>query len=113
MTKLHDSRLNRHQPLQLQGWRANCDIQVIVDSQACLEYFVKYTSKGEKASAVVKNAFTNVVHKISDISDIQSIFKQIMIKSAGQRDYSIQEVLHHLLSLKCVSATHVSCNSIS
>lgn len=67
----------------------------------------KYTSKGEKASSVLNNAFTNVISKIPDTSDIQNIFKQIiMIKSVGQRDYSIQEVMHHLLSLKRVSATH-------
>jgi len=30
VTKRNDSRLNRHQPLQLQGWRANCDNQIIV-----------------------------------------------------------------------------------
>ncbi|CAB4043570.1 Hypothetical predicted protein, partial [Paramuricea clavata] len=27
VTKRNDSRLNNHQQLQLQGWRANCDIQ--------------------------------------------------------------------------------------
>lgn len=31
ITKRNDSRLNNHQRLQLQGWRANCDIQVIID----------------------------------------------------------------------------------
>lgn len=30
VTKRNDSRLSRHQPLQLQGWRANCDIQIII-----------------------------------------------------------------------------------
>ena len=105
VTKRNDSRLNRHQPLQLQGWRANCDIQIIVDYQACLEYLVKYASKGEKASSVLNNAFTNVVQKLTDVSDIPSSFKHIMMKSVGQRDYSIQEVMHHLLSLKCVSST--------
>ena len=106
VTKRNDARLNRHQPLQLQGWRANCDIQIVVDYQACLEYLVKYASKGEKASSVLNNAFTNVVQKLTDVSDIPSSFKQIMIKSVGQRDYSIQEVMHHLLSLKCVSSTY-------
>lgn len=61
VTKRIDPRLNRHQPLQLQGWRANCDIQIVVGYQACLEYLVKYASKGEKASSVLNNAFTNVV----------------------------------------------------
>jgi hypothetical protein len=31
VTKRNDSRLNNHQRLQLQGWRANCDIQVVID----------------------------------------------------------------------------------
>lgn len=103
VTKRNDSRLNRHQPLQLQGWRANCDIQIVIDYHACLEYLVKYTSKAEKASSVVKNAFTNVVNKINDTP---SALKQIMLKTVGQRDYSIQEVMHHLLSIKFVSATN-------
>ena len=72
---------------------------------------MKYTSKGEKASSVINNAFTKVISKISDTSDIQNVLKQIMIKSVGQRDYSIQEVMHHLLSLKCVSATHKVVNA--
>ena len=38
VTKRNDTRLNNHQRLQLQGWRANCDIQIIVDYYSCLEY---------------------------------------------------------------------------
>ena len=50
VTKRNDPRLNRHQRLQLQGWRANCDIQIVTDYYACVEYLVKYTSVlgGEK-----------------------------------------------------------------
>ena len=54
-------------------------------------------------SSVVKTAFTNVVKKMTDTSDADSIIN----KTVGQRDYSIQEVMHHLLSLTFVSATHV------
>ena len=111
VSKRNDSRLNRHQALQLQGWRANYDVQIIVDYQVCLEFLVKYTSKGEKTSSVVNNAFNTVVQKLSDTSDIHNSFKQTMIKSLGQRDYSIQEVMHHLLSLKCVSATYEVINA--
>ena len=48
VTKRNDSRLNNHQRTQLQGWRANCDIQVIIDYHSCLEYIAKYASKAEK-----------------------------------------------------------------
>ena len=66
---------------------------------------MKYTSKGEKA-CVLNDAFTNVVQNISDKNDIHSTFKKIIVKSVGQRDYSVQEVMHHLLSLKCISTTY-------
>ena len=58
VTKRNDNRLNNHQRLQLQGWRANCDIQVIIDYHSCLEYIAKYASKAEKISSVAKEAFT-------------------------------------------------------
>ena len=41
VTKRNDSSLNSHQRLQLQGWGANCDIQLVVDYQACVEYLAK------------------------------------------------------------------------
>lgn len=109
VTKRNYSRLNCHQRLQLQGWRANCDIQIVIDYHACLEYLVKYTSKAEKASTVVKNspmAFTSVVNKMNETSDTPGALKQVMLRTVGQRDYSIQEVMHHLLSIKFVSATN-------
>ena len=46
VTKRNDARLNNHQRLQLQGWRANCDIQVVIDHYACVEYLTKYAAKG-------------------------------------------------------------------
>ena len=57
-------------------------------------------------SSIVKTAVTNVVNKLTDTSDVDSTIKQLMLKTVGQRDYSIKEVMHHLLSLKFVSATH-------
>ena len=48
VTKRNDSRINNHQRLQLQGWRANCDIQVVIDHYACVEYLTKYAAKSER-----------------------------------------------------------------
>ena len=95
VTKRNDPRLNRHQRLQLQGWRANCHIQIDIDYYACVGY----------VSSVVKSAFTNVVSSLTDSSDVHTTFKKIMLKTVGNRDYLVQEVMHHLLSLKCVSAS--------
>ncbi len=53
MTKRNDCRLNNHQQLQFQGWRANCDIQVVMDHYACVEYLTKYAAKGEPRSPIL------------------------------------------------------------
>ncbi len=43
----NDPRVNNNQQLQLQGWRANCDILVVIGHYACVEYLTKYAAKGE------------------------------------------------------------------
>ena len=50
VTKRNDPRLNNNHQIQLQGWRANCDTQVVIDHYACLEYLAKYAAKGELRS---------------------------------------------------------------
>ena len=104
-TKRNDTRLNNHQRLQLQGWRANCDIQVVVDYHACVEYLAKYASKGEPRSPVMKLAFNSIVRNCSNNSNPTKVIKQVIMKSLGQRDFSAQETMHHLMSLKLVSSS--------
>lgn len=98
--KRNDSRVNRHQQIQLQGWRANCDIQLIIDHHAYIEYLAKYASKSEKMSSVARDAFVNVVNNISKISSSRSVIRKLMMKCVGERDMGIQEVMHQILSLK-------------
>ena len=106
VTARNDSRPNRHQRLQLQGWRANCDINIIIDYHSCVEYLTKYASKAEKLSDVVRDAFTSVVSKLGDEIDINRTIKKLMMKAVGQRDMSIQEVMHQILSLKLFSSSY-------
>ena len=68
ITKRNDPRLNNHQCLQLQGWRANCDIQVVIDYHACSEYLTKYASKGEPRSSVMKDAINSIVQNCNSQS---------------------------------------------
>lgn len=105
VTKRNDNRLNNHQRLQLQGWRANCDIQVIIDYHSCLEYIAKYASKAEKISSVAKEAFTSILCESSNQNSGKSTLRKLMMKAVGQRDMSIQEVMHHILSIKLVSSS--------
>lgn len=104
-TRRNDSRLNNHQRIQLQGWRANCDIQVVIDYHACVEYLSKYASKGEPRSQLLKHVFSSIVRNCTKDTNPTKLIKKVIMKSLGQRDYSAQEVMHHLLSLKLVSSS--------
>jgi len=76
---------------QLQGWRANIDIQPIIDHYACLEYIAKYVSKSEKISQVVKDAFTKVIRQTTETDSGSRIIKKLIIRSVGEKDFSIQK----------------------
>ena len=99
ITERNDSRLNNHQQLQLQGWRANCDIQVVIDHYACVEYLTKYAAKGEPRSPVLKQAFNSILQNVDNNTHPHRAIKKVVIKSLGERDYAAQEIMHHLLSL--------------
>ena len=114
VTERDDSRLNRHQRLQLQGWRANCDINVVIDYHSCVEYLTKYASKAEKLSNVARDAFVSVVNKLDHQMNGNKAIKQLMMKAVGERDMSAQEVMHQLLSLKLYSSSyHVITTSLN
>ena len=91
--------------MQLQGWREKCDIQVIIDYHSCLEYIAKYASKGEKMSQVAKDALTSVLINSQNEDNSHKAIRKIIMRAVGQRDMSIQEEMHQLLSLKLVSLT--------
>ena len=105
-TARNDPRLNRYQRVQLQGWRANCDLSVIVDYQSCLEYLTKYASKPECMSTIVRDALRHVSNSISE-ADFDSIktVKKLMMQAVGLRDMSVQEVCHQLLRVKLHSSS--------
>ena len=104
-TKRNDGRLNNNQRLHLQGWRANCDIQVVIDHYACVEYLAKYAAKGETRSPLLKQAFNSVVQTTNAASHPHNAIKKIVMKTLGERDYAAQETMHHLLSLKLYSSS--------
>ena len=105
ITKRNDPRLNNHQRLQLQGWRANCDIQVIIDYHACVEYLAKYASKGEPRSPILKSAFNSIVRNCSTDTNSSKLIKKVIMKTLGQRDFSAQEAMHQLMLLKLISSS--------
>ena len=105
VTRRNDARLNNNQQLQLQGWRANCDIQVVIEHYACVEYLSKYAAKGEPRSPLLKQAFNSIVQNVPNNSQPQKVIKKVEMKTLGETDYAAQEIMHHLFSSKLHSSS--------
>ena len=104
-TKRNDPRLNSHNRLMLQNWRANVDLQVIVDMTACARYMAKYFSKCEPHSKAMDAIYTDCISKLSLNSNSISAFQKAMIQVVGERDFGAQETAHILQSLPLYSCT--------
>ena len=89
----------------MQGWRANCDIQLVIDHHTCIEYLAKYAAKGEKISSIARSAFVAVVSNLSDSTSAESAIRKLMVKCVGERDMGKQGVMHQILSLKLYSSS--------
>lgn len=94
IAKRNDPRLNRHQQIQIQGWRANCDIQLVIDHHACVEYLAKYAAKGEKMSSIARDAFVAVMSNINDTSSPHSIIKKMLVNVIQENKKSCIKCYH-------------------
>ena len=91
----NDSCVNRHQQLQLQSWRANCDLQLVIDHYACVEYLAQYAAKGEKS---LRNTFVAIAKETNLNTDPEATVRKLFIKCVGDRNFGTQEVMHHITS---------------
>jgi hypothetical protein len=57
----NDSCMNIHNRTMLENWRANVDMQIIIDHHAAVQYMVKYASKGEKTSVDAYKLFKSII----------------------------------------------------
>ena len=83
----------------LENWRANVDLQVIVDENACARYMTKYSAKGEPRSKSASEILKLSVSSLRNEDEVSSAIKKTMIQVAGDRDMAAQETAHMLLSL--------------
>ena len=105
-TKRNDPRVNPHQRIMLQNWRANVDLQIVIDVEACARYIAKYAAKGEPTSMSAAAIFGSCVAKLSDTANPLTALRSSMLRFVGERDFSAQETAHLLLSLPLYSCTY-------
>ena len=106
VTKRNDERMNSHNRVMLENWRANVDLQVIVDENACARYMTKYAAKGEPRSKSASEILKLSVSSLRNDDQVSSAIKKTMIQVAGDRDMAAQETAHMLLSLPLVGCTY-------
>src|SRR5699024_1469434 len=80
----------------LQVWRANTDFSPVVDKQTVANYIAKYASKGEKSSPQYKDLMNEILANATEDHRAKQIISSLVIKTIGERDYSVQEVMHLL-----------------
>lgn len=104
--KRNDEFLNVHNPIMCQGWRANVDLQVIVDKEAAINYMVKYASKGEKAGRNLVHLYKSTFDNATSADNPASRLRSLMLRTiATQRDLGQCEITRLLLSNKLHHST--------
>ena len=98
--KRNNSRVSKHQQLQLQRWHENCVFQLLTDHYACAEYVAKYAAKRKKMSSIVRNAFVAIANQTNLNTDPKATVPKLFLKCFGNRDFGTQEVMHQIMPLK-------------
>ena len=75
-TARNDPCLNSHNRTMLQHWRANVDIQMIIDVTACARYLAKYVSKSEPRSKAASKVFSKCIHNLPSTSSTSTIIRK-------------------------------------
>ena len=83
----------------LENWRANVDLQVIVDKNACAQYMTKYAAKGKPCSKQASEILASCMSRLQDNDQVSSAIKKAIITVAGDRDMAAQETAHMFLSM--------------
>ena len=106
ITKRNDDRINSHNRVMLQDWRANVDLQAIIDTDQCIRYMAKYATKGEPRSQPATEMLNTAISKLRHTDAASSALRRAMIQVAGERDIGSQETAHMLLGRPLYSCTY-------
>lgn len=98
LTKRNDPLLNKHGRLQIQNFRSNVDMQIVLNWRACLEYIAKYSAKAEKRAENINEILAKIVRKLSNSDSIHKAFRSMMIATIAIKEYSHQEAMQLLLN---------------
>ena len=94
--KPNELRINNYNPACLEAWRANMDIQFVLDVYACAMYIVSYISKAQKGmSELLRQACDEARKGNSSINHCRDIGNKFL----NSVEISAQEAVYIVLQL--------------
>ncbi|XP_066269843.1 uncharacterized protein [Branchiostoma lanceolatum] len=90
-----ETDINQYNPKILKLWRANMDLQFILDPYSCIMYITSYMLKSERA-------MSDLLQKVLEESrgeDLKSKLRKVGSAFLNNREVSAQEAVYRLLSL--------------
>ena len=103
--KPNELRINNYNPACLSAWRANMDVQFILDVYACAMYVVSYISKAQKGmSELLRKGMSELLRKAcaeakEGNSNIKQQVRDIGNKFLNSVEISAQEAVYIILQL--------------
>lgn len=93
----HEKFVNNYHSLFLKTWRANIDIQFVLDPYACVMYVTSYLCKSERTmSELLKQASNQFKKRDMNIKEKLSVLGNVFLT---YREMSTDEAIYRLLSI--------------
>ena len=102
--KPNELRINNYNPACLKAWRANMDIQFVLDVYACAMYIVSYISKAQKGMSELLQQACAEARKGN--SSIKQQVRDIGNKFLNSVEISAQEAVYIILQLPMKKSSH-------
>ncbi|RGB39303.1 hypothetical protein C1646_754740 [Rhizophagus diaphanus] len=102
----NDEYVNPHNRLQLQGWRVNVNLKLILSMNTALQYISKYASKLEPRSAGFSEILNKIFNKNAPDALFLPVFQDLLLYTVAEHDISVQKTCHLLLSILLYHSSH-------
>jgi hypothetical protein len=106
----NDAWLNQHSKAVLLGWRANVDLQPVLDRMAAIRYISKYASKPETVSDSYCSALVDFCSRLPEDQPAENAVQRLFARMAADRDISAQEAVHLLLGEQLIGCSRAFVN---
>ncbi len=89
--------INNYNVTMIMKWMTNMNLSLCMNQTTMMHYLIKYCFKIKKKSEAFKSLLQFVMLKVSDRTFLLFLAIKLMNKSIVERNWSAQEMCHHLL----------------